>query len=57
MSKEDFKKAKKGSFIGVSGSLELLEKQLQENETPLVIAQGFFEKKNQKPVRRVNPEK
>jgi hypothetical protein len=46
MSKEDFKKAKKGSFIGVSGSLELLEKQLQENETPLVIAQGFFEKKN-----------
>jgi hypothetical protein len=52
-----YKKAKEGSFIGESGSLELLEKQLQENETLRIFAQGFFEKKNQKPVRRVNPEK
>jgi len=44
--KEIIKNAKKGNFIGVSGSLELFEKQLQVNEIPLMIVQGTFEDKN-----------
>jgi hypothetical protein len=44
--KENIKKAKKGNFFGVSGTLELLEKQLQENEIPLIIVQGIFEDKS-----------
>lgn len=44
--KEEIKKAKKGVFVGVSGSLSLFEKQLQENEDPLIIVQGNFDDKS-----------
>lgn len=44
--KEQIKKAKKGSFLGVSGSLDILEKQIHESETPLIIVQGMFDDKN-----------
>lgn len=37
--------AKRGNFVLVSGSLSLLEKQLNADEEPLIIAQGNFDDK------------